>query len=198
LPAKDVTLDELGRVTALQDAGLDAIVRKHWGMNKGATPGEKLAEVRRLNNDLNAAKGDPGQGHRLFVERCATCHRLFDEGAAIGPDLSFANRRDRDFLLVSLVDPGGVVRKEYQTYVVQTRDGRVLTGLIAEQTPDAITLRDAKGEPTRLPRADVEAMKESPASLMPESLYKQLSPGQLRDLFSYLQGEGPARGRTQP
>ena len=177
----------------LQDPSLDDLVRKHWGSVKGATPGEKLAEVRRLNNDLRAAVGDPKRGTQLFKERCATCHRLFDQGTAIGPDLTFANRRDRDFLLVSLVDPSGVVRKEYQSYIAQTRDGRVLTGLIVEQTPDAITLRDAKGEPTRIPRADVEALKESTASLMPESLYKELSPSQIRDLFSYLQGDGPAK-----
>lgn len=192
LSAKEVTIEQIGRVALLQDPGLDDLVRKHWGSVKGATPGEKLAEVRRLNNDLRAAVGDPKRGTQLFKERCASCHRLFDQGTAIGPDLTFANRRDRDFLLVSLVDPSGVVRKEYQSYIAQTRDGRVLTGLIVEQTPDAITLRDAKGEPTRIPRDEVEALKESTASLMPESLYKELSPSQIRDLFSYLQGDGPA------
>ncbi|WP_406693916.1 PVC-type heme-binding CxxCH protein [Singulisphaera sp. Ch08] len=192
LSAKEASIEQIGRVALLQDPGLDELVRKHWGSVKGATPGEKLAEVRRLNNDLRAAVGDPKRGTQLFKDRCSSCHRLFDQGTAIGPDLTFANRRDREFLLVSLVDPSGVVRKEYQSYIAQTRDGRVLTGLIVEQTPDAITLRDAKGEPTRIPRADVEALKESTASLMPESLYKEFTPSQIRDLFSYLQGDGPA------
>jgi len=192
LPAKDVTIEQVGRVALLQDQGLDELVRKHWGTNKGATPGEKLAEVRRLNNDLRAGAGDVQRGTALFKERCATCHRLFNQGNAIGPDLTFANRHDREFLLVSLVDPSGVVRKEYQSYIAQTRDGRVLTGLIVEQTPDSISFRDAKGELTRVPRAEVEELNESTASLMPESLYKELSPDQIRDLFRYLQGDGPA------
>ena len=86
------------------------------GAHPGPTSEERLAEVRRLNNDLRAAPGDAGQGRLLFREKCAVCHRLGGEGAAIGPDLTFANRQDRDFLLTSLVDPAGAVRKEYQLF----------------------------------------------------------------------------------
>jgi putative heme-binding domain-containing protein len=187
LPAGEMTLDQLGRFPALQAPGLAAMVRKHWGTTRGATAEERLAEVRRLNNDLRAAPGDPARGRRLFRDRCATCHRLHGEGEAIGPDLTHANRHDRDFLLVSLVDPSGVVRKEYRTSIVATRDGRVLSGLIVEQTPAMIVLRDAQGRRTEVPAADVQEVKDSDASLMPESLYKELTPEQLRDLFSFLQ-----------
>jgi putative membrane-bound dehydrogenase-like protein len=187
LPAKEMTLDQLGRFPALQAPDLAAMVRKHWGATRGATREERLAEVRRLNNDLRAAPGDPTRGHRLFLDRCASCHRLHGEGETIGPDLTFANRRDRDFLLVSLVDPSGVVRKEYQAVNVATNDGRIVSGLIVEQTPQAIVLRDAKGQRTQVPVIEVEEVKESEVSLMPESLYKELSPEQLRDLFSFIQ-----------
>jgi putative membrane-bound dehydrogenase-like protein len=187
LPAADMTLDQLGRFPALQAPELAAMVRKHWGATRGATREERLAEVRRLNNDLRAAPGDAARGHRLFLERCASCHRLNGEGETIGPDLTHANRRDRDFLLVSLVDPGGVVRKEYQASVVATRDGRILSGLIVEQTPGTIVLRDARGQRTQVPAAEVEEIRDSDVSLMPESLYKEFSPEQLRDLFRFLQ-----------
>ena len=142
-----------------------------------------------MNNDLRAGTGDPTRGRRLFRDRCATCHRLQGEGETIGPDLTFANRKDRDFLLVSLVDPSGVVRKEYQASQLATRDGRVLSGLIVEQSPEAIILRDAKGQRTRVARSDVEELKDSDVSLMPESLYKEFSPQELRDLFSFLQND---------
>jgi putative membrane-bound dehydrogenase-like protein len=198
VPAEGVTIDQLGRVGSLGEPSLEALVRKRWGMNRGATPEEKLAEVRRLNNDLRAAPGDPARGRLVFRERCASCHRLHGEGEQIGPDLTFANRKDRDFLLVSLVDPSGVVRKEFQSYTVQTNDGRVLTGLIVEQAPDSVTLRDAKGERTTIARAEVEDLKESAASLMPESLYRDIAPDQLRDLFGYLQSEQPRVERERP
>jgi putative heme-binding domain-containing protein len=187
LPAGEVTLDQLARCATLQAADLAALVRKHWGLTRRVTREERLAEVRRLNNDLRAAPGDRARGRRLFRDRCATCHRLNGEGETIGPDLTYSNRNDRDFLLVSLVDPSGIVRKEYQASVVATRDGRVLNGLIVEQSPEAMTLADAKGQRTRVVRSEVEEVRESDVSLMPESLYKELNPEQLRDLFSYLQ-----------
>ena len=198
IAASEVTLDQLGRFATLRDPELAALVRKHWGATRGATREERLAEVRRLNNDLRAASGDTIRGRQLFRDRCATCHRLQGEGETIGPDLTHANRHDRDFLLVSLVDPAGVVRKEYQAYNLATKDGRVLSGLIVEQTPDVITLRGAKGERTRVARSQIEDLKEMETSLMPESLYKEFSPEQLRDLFSFLQTEQPERQKGQP
>ena len=57
---------------------------------------------------------------------------------------------DRDFLLISLVDPSGVVRKEYQTYHIATKDGRIVSGMIVEQTPETLILRDSKGTLARI------------------------------------------------
>jgi putative membrane-bound dehydrogenase-like protein len=198
LPASEVTLEQLGRFATLRQPELAALVRKHWGVTHGTTREERLAEVRRLNNDLRAAAGDPVRGRQLFHDRCATCHRLQGEGETIGPDLTYANRHDRDFLLVSLVDPAGVVRKEFQAYNVATKDGRVLSGLIVDQTPEVLTLRGAKGERNRVVRSDIEHLKEMDTSLMPESLYKEFSPEQLRDLFSFLQNEAPDGRKGQP
>src|SRR5205807_4718323 len=96
-------------------------------------------------------------------------HRLFGEGQNVGPDLTFANRKDRDYLLVSLIDPSAVIRKEYLSYVVQTTDGRVVTGLLAEQTPQQVVLLGANNERTAIARDKIESLRESPLSLMPEN-----------------------------
>ncbi len=189
--AKDVAADQLRVIALYHDRELDEMVRKHWGNIQSGTPEEKLAEMRRLSNDLRAGSGKLAQGRELFGKHCASCHRLFDEGTPVGPDLTHANRKDRDYLLVSIVDPSALIRKEYLSYNVQTRDGRFLTGLIAEQTPSSITLLDAKNERTKIPRSEIEAVLESPISLMPENLLKELKPQELRDLFSYLQSEKP-------
>lgn len=189
----EVPLDQVRRVASLGDAGLDALVRKHWGELTGATPEAKLAEVRRLTNDLRAGEGNLERGHALFREHCATCHRLFGEGKAVGPDLTHANRRDREYLLVSLVDPSGVIRKEYRSVVVQLRDGRVLSGLLAGESPAELTLLAADEARTTLRREEVEEMADSPTSIMPEELYRRLSPDALRDLFRYLESDPPSR-----
>jgi putative membrane-bound dehydrogenase-like protein len=184
--AKEISVDQLRPLAAYQDKDLNDLVRKHWGNITTGTPEEKLAEVRRLNNDLRAGAGDVQRGKPLFVKHCATCHRLFDEGGNIGPDLTHANRKDRDYLLVSIVDPSAVIRKEYLSYVIQTKDGRALEGLILEQTPNQITLVNAKNEKTKIPRDQIETMQESAVSLMPENLLKALKSEEVRDLFAYL------------
>lgn len=191
IPAGDFAIDELRGVTELHAPELDALVRKHWGNVAPATPEEKLADVRRLNNDLRAGPGDAGAGRLLFTKHCGTCHRLFGEGGAVGPDLTHANRADRNYLLVSIVDPSSVIRREYVSYRLETKDGRVLTGVIAEQSPARVTLLDAKAERTDVPHGDIASLDESPVSLMPDDLLKGLKPQELRDLFAYLQATSP-------
>jgi putative heme-binding domain-containing protein len=191
IPAKEVPVDQLTRIALFQDKQLNELVHKLWGNIGGGTPGEKLAVVRRFNNDVRAGSGDKAHGRELFTKTCSVCHRLFDEGGAIGPDLTHANRSDRDFLLTSIVDPSAVIRKEFLSYIVETTDGRVLTGLIAEQTPASITLLAVNNERTVLSRDKIKSLQELPVSLMPENLLQALNPQELRDLFSYLQSDKP-------
>jgi putative membrane-bound dehydrogenase-like protein len=187
IDARDVTAEQLRQAALHQDRALDALLRKHYGSIRPATSEEKLAEVRRLNNDLRAGTGSVAAGRLLYRKHCASCHRLFDEGQPVGPDLTHANRTDRDWLLVSIVDPSAVIRKEHVSHVVHTKTGQVLSGLLAEQTAGSITLLGANNERTTLPRSRIELIEESPVSLMPENLLKDLKPQEVRDLFSYLQ-----------
>jgi putative membrane-bound dehydrogenase-like protein len=185
--AASVALEQVRAVALLGKPELDQLVIKHWGKLQGATKEEKLAEVRRLNNDLRAAVGDASAGKVIFQKNCATCHQLFGEGTKLGPDLTSANRHDKDYLLISLVDPNSMIRKEYMSIIVRTTSGRILTGLPAERTDAMLVLVDAKGEKQSIPLSEVEEIKESSVSLMPENLYQQLKPSELRDLFAYLQ-----------
>jgi putative heme-binding domain-containing protein len=189
--AREVSAQPLRVVALHKDRSLDDLVRKHWGNIRPGTPEEKLAEMRRLSNDLRAGIGNPVAGREQFRKHCATCHKFFAEGESIGPDLTHANRKDRDYLLASTIDPSAVIRKEYLAYIVQTTDGRTLTGLMAEQTPSTVTLLDGKNQRTIVRRDKIESMQESPVSLMPEGLLRELKPQELRDLFSYLQSDKP-------
>ena len=186
IPAAWTSLEQIRRVALFGDAELDELVAKHWGRLHGVTREDRLAEVRRLNNDLRAGTGDAAAGRELFRRHCAACHQLFGEGGRVGPDLTTANRQDRDFLLISLVDPGSVIRREYVSVVVQTKSGRVLTGLPISRSESLLVLADSKGERQEIATAEIEELSESGVSLMPEELYRQLKPQQLRDLFAYL------------
>jgi putative membrane-bound dehydrogenase-like protein len=187
IPASATTLDEIRRVALLADPKLNALVAKHWGKLLPPTREEKLAEVRRLNNDLRAGPGDAEKGRALFKTHCGACHQLFGEGTKVGPDLTTANRQDRDFLLVSLVDPSAVIRKEYVGVIVQTADGQTVTGLPVSRADGGVTLVDAKGEKRVLSAGDIAEIRESSVSPMPEDLYRKWKPQELRDLFAYLQ-----------
>ncbi|MCE9527432.1 MAG: c-type cytochrome [Planctomycetales bacterium] len=187
LPTKDFSIEELRVVASHNIPALDNQVRRHWGKIAPPTKEEVLADVRRLNNDLRAFSGNATNGKVLFTKHCATCHKLFNEGGAVGPDLTFANRTDRDFLLVSTVDPSAVVRKEFQSFTALLNDGTVVTGLIGESTPERVMFIDAKAQKTEIPRGQIEKLQESPTSLMPDNILKQLKPDELRDLFAYLQ-----------
>ncbi|MFN9853841.1 MAG: c-type cytochrome, partial [Planctomycetota bacterium] len=159
------------------------------GRLASATPEEKLAEVRRLNNDWRAASGDRQRGNLLFDEHCASCHKLFGHGKEVGPELTSANRQDRDFLLVSIVDPSSVIRREYVSTSIRTQDGRIMTGLVREAGNGKVLVHLARGEPVELSLDEIDEMKESDVSVMPEDLYRTWSPQALRDLFAYLQSD---------
>ena len=190
--AADVTpVAQVRKALLFDDPKLKQLVRKHWGQFDAVTREDALAEVRRLNNDLNAAAGDAGTGRQIFTQHCAVCHQLFGEGKKVGPDLTTANRTDRTALLVSLVAPSSVIRKEYASISVLTTDGRILTGLPIEHHASGITLVDQKGVATRIAASDIESTRESNVSLMPRDLYRLLTPQQLRDLFAWLQSPGP-------
>jgi len=189
VPAEKISVDQLRLVALHQDAGLDALVKKHWGTIQRGTPEQRLAEIRRISNDLRAGSGDLASGRALFAKHCGTCHKLFDEGNAIGPELTHANRHKTPELLAAIVDPSAMIRKEYMNFLLQTTDGRVLIGLLVEQTPGSVTLVSAKNERTTIPRDEIETLSEADVSLMPENLLKELKPQELRDLVGYLQSD---------
>lgn len=176
-------------IAALESKALDARVRKLWGNIGRGTKEEKLATMRRFNNDLRAAEGDAKSGVRLYVQHCASCHKLNGSGGELGMDLTNANRADRNYLLTHVVDPSVYIRKEYMTFEVRTTGGRRVSGLMSEQDAASVTLIDATYRRMRIPRAEIAAIEESEISVMPEGILEKLTPAQLRDLFAYLQAK---------
>jgi putative membrane-bound dehydrogenase-like protein len=191
VPARDLSLAHVQQVVRLSDPALLGRLEAFWGrLPRSGSPDKlkRLAEVRGLLPEGD--KGNAARGKPIFQEHCAVCHKLFGQGESIGPELTGAEREDLDFLLTSLVDPSASIRKEYQSQTVALADGRILDGLVVEENDQTIALINTNRQRTTVPRSQVEDMKPSDVSLMPEGLLDKLSEPQIRDLFKYLQSGG--------
>jgi len=192
---EEISAAQLRQIALFKEPRIDELMTKHWGTVAEETPAEKRARIHGISVSMNLAPGDPERGKPLFAKHCGTCHTLFGEGNKVGPELTGAERKNRDFLLTSIVDPAAVIRKEYFNFVVQTKDGRVLTGLIAEQTPQTLTILDAKNQRTLVSQDEVDRVERAAQSLMPEKILDELDADQVRDLMRYLQSDGPIAGK---
>ncbi len=191
IDAKDVSVDQLRQMLAHHDDALGAAIEARWGKIREATPGEKMSYVPVLGRVLGAGEGNLDAGHKLFMKHCGVCHRLHGEGEKIGPDLTSADRKNRDALLLNILDPSGTIRPEYISQTAVLVDGRVLTGLVIESSAQQVTFVDAKQQKTTVARDEIEQIQPATTSLMPERLLEQMAEQEVRDLFRYLQSDAP-------
>ena len=144
---------------------------------------------RRVVNEFMPAlelKGDPTGGKKIYVERCASCHRASGEGFLLGPDFVTVKTTGKETILGHIIDPNAEVRPEYVGYAVETKDDESLLGLVANETATSVTLRQAYGAVTVLPRANITMMKSQGQSIMPEGLEVGLTAQQMADLLEFI------------
>ncbi|HEY3787815.1 MAG TPA: PVC-type heme-binding CxxCH protein [Urbifossiella sp.] len=136
-------------------------------------------------------KGDAEKGRGVFKMNCSACHKLDGVGHDVGANLLAAlpNKSGED-LLVSLFDPNREVDPRYVNYQAVTADGRILLGIVATETPTSITMRRADGVEDTILRKDLETLRSTKLSLMPEEMEKKLTKQDVADLFAYLKIAG--------
>jgi putative membrane-bound dehydrogenase-like protein len=144
-----------------------------------------------VQENLRAArlKGDAAKGRDHFVKSCAPCHKLRDVGHAVGPDLAQAASKPAEEMLVAILDPSRTIAGGYTGYRVLTKDGRDLTGVVAAETANSVTLRMANGVEEAIPRDRIRELRASALSLMPDGLEKTFTPQDLADLLAFLRGD---------
>jgi putative membrane-bound dehydrogenase-like protein len=148
-------------------------------------PGDRKKTIDQYRSAL-AMKGDVARGRGVFPKNCATCHRVAGIGISVGPDISDTLGRAPEALLVDILDPNAAIDSNYVNYSVMTKSGKVLTGLIAAESPSSITLRRAENQTEIVLRQDIEEIQSSGSSLMPEGLEKQVSMQDMADLVCFL------------
>jgi len=185
IPAELVTPDMVLQMQSHDDQQLNAAIERLWGRVR-ATPAQKQQQIADLKTLVSQPGGDLARGKLIYAESCGKCHRLFGEGGQVGPDLTGYERTNFDFLSLAIVDPSAAIREEFTAYQLLTLDGQLLVGLLVDQTAQAVTLRTAEGQTLRIAREDIETLKASPVSLMPEGLLDPLNDQQRSDLLKYL------------
>jgi putative heme-binding domain-containing protein len=139
--------------------------------------------------NLVRTKADRTRGEAIYAReslKCVSCHRIGDHGSRVGPNLAAIGAASQlDYLIDSLVHPAKNVKEGFNTLVVQTDDGQVVTGIQVSRSDTELVLRDATGKEVKIPRADIEA-EAAGTSLMPAGLIDQLSREELADLVRFL------------
>lgn len=191
---------------------LDAIEQNQ--LAAGTLPGEIWLRLERLPNEALAArskklhanlfptvaweevaagyrkaweeKPDLDNGRLVFRKLCGSCHRIEEEGTHIGPPLASVIEKSNEQIALSVFQPNAEVDPRYQMYQLVTEDGVVHTGLMESSQGDSVVIRNAKGELERFERSEIEVLKASGKSLMPEGLLSQMKPAEFRDVLAFI------------
>ena len=131
-------------------------------------------------------KGDAARGKTVFETACATCHRAGDLGKDVGPNLATIRQWSPEQMLINILDPNREVAPNFVGYTIETKDGRIIDGLIVAESAASLTLKRAEGVTEMVLRRDIAQLSASGLSLMPEGLETAVSVEQMADLLAFL------------
>jgi putative heme-binding domain-containing protein len=147
-------------------------------------------------HETASVPGNVAAGENIFWVKgsCGTCHRVGAKGVDIGPDLSLAGRRRSvAYLRASVLTPDADITPGYGTITVIKKDGKKIVGVEKSVDNFSAQLMDLSGHYYSFLREDVTSIKREPASLMPSTYGKTLTPTEIDDLVAYLNSLRGAR-----
>jgi putative heme-binding domain-containing protein len=174
------------RFKLLNDPFIEQAVARLWPDVRLATSTEKNKRILEVSQLLKSGSGNSTAGRAVFNSVCGSCHRLFEEGGTLGPDLTGYDRRNVSDILLNTIDPNADIREGYGMYHITTTDGRTLVGKITAQNGETISLQPLGGDNINLAAKQIKEMKAQKTSLMPERLLEGLTDQQIRDLYAYI------------
>jgi len=191
IPASAINANQARRLYESGDKDLAELLARHWGTIRTERDPARLELIATMKRQIRQNPGDPVAGIAVFNKVCGQCHKMYGTGAEVGPDITLNGRSSFDQLLSNVFDPSLVIGASYQARIIITNGGRVLTGLPVEDSEQRVVLKVQGGKLETIPRGDIDEMKVSELSMMPEGLEKQLQPQELADLFAYITLDRP-------
>jgi putative heme-binding domain-containing protein len=195
IPTNALNANQVARLRASPDAELKQLVAAKWGILRTDRNPQREQVVAEMRSYLRRNLGDAEKGAAVFQKVCGQCHKIYGQGQEVGPEITANGRASFEQLLSNVFDPSLVIGAAYQARQVVTTEGRVLTGLVAEENEQRVVLKIQGGKAEAIPRDEIDEMTTSALSLMPEGLEKQLTPPELSDLFAYLVLDRPPTDR---
>ncbi len=184
----DISAYTARQIQSLGDPEINRLLAQSWGEVRAAGSGEKKQQIAAWKAKLTPEflkSANVQHGREVFLKTCGICHKLYGQGASIGPELTGSGRQNLDYLLENVVDPSAIVPADYKLSIVQMKDDRTINGMIREEKEKTIAIQTPT-EKLVLERSDIESMRTSPLSLMPEGLLNSLKEAEVRDLIAYL------------
>ncbi len=151
-----------------------------------ASSSSSRAEVFNQYKKALTTMGDKIRGKEVFKSQCSACHQLEGVGKSVGADLSSARNRGLEAVLLNILDPNREVKPAFITYVVTSNSGKTSTGMIASESSNSITLWKADHQTETILRTNIEEMRSTGISFMPEGIEKQVALPAMADLLAYL------------
>jgi putative membrane-bound dehydrogenase-like protein len=185
LQPSDVSADIIKAMANLPDESVGQKIAKVWGKIR-TTPAEKAMLIAEWKKKLSIpVANDLMLGRALFGKTCQNCHTLYGVGGKIGPDITGSNRSNLDYLLENVFDPSAVIPKDYAQTILFLKSNRTVTGILKGDNGVAYTVQ-TPNEVLLINKDDVEEVKPSNVSMMPEDQMKPFSEREVRALFAYL------------
>ena len=186
VPPSIINANQARKMIRLNNDELTRLISKHWGMVRTQRDPARARLISQMRNILRTSTGDPVAGQAVFKKVCGQCHKIYGQGADVGPDITRNGRAAFEQLLSNVFDPSLVIGASYQALTVVTNEGRVVTGLPVEDSPQRVVLKVQGDKLEVIARSDIEEVVRSELSLMPEGLEKQLKPEEMANLFAYI------------
>ena len=167
----------------------DAKIRKLANQALGAEDTGDRIEAFENSKRALALSGSAAEGRELFLQQCASCHRLDQAGANVGPDLFGIRNQPKESILLHIIRPNYEIQPDFMTCEIETSDGELYSGIKTATNQNAVTLMLPQGIEETIPRTRIHRIKVKPISLMPEGFEAIFTPQELANLLAYLRGE---------
>ncbi len=189
-----INTNQLRKWQSSGDTNLTAAIESVWGRIRESDNAarQKLVQVRLKllrgkNSQGNESKGSVAQGQLVFNRVCAQCHQLHGLGLEVGPNITNNGRGNLDQLISNILDPSLVIGNAFQARTVLTLDGEVVAGLVVAEDDRFLRLKVQGGKVLEFDKAkDIEQIKISSKSLMPDGLEEQMTEQEFIDLCAFL------------